>query len=821
MDAEERREESVALVVIVVLAVLALASLLVALGYYCYIRSKVSQRRKAFKNEAREEGDHEEAAVAGGGEVEVVVAAGKGGGGVQLFAYKQLHAATGGFGKGNVVGHGSFGSVYRGALPDGRKVAVKLMDSGGKQGEEEFKMENEANWDRMQVELLTRLRSAYLLGLIGYCSEGGHRLLVYEYMASGSLQEHLYPTGGGSYGGVSKLDWETRMKIALEAAKGLEYLHEEVNPPVIHRDFKSSNILLDKNFRAKVSDFGLAKFGSEKAGGHVSTRVLGTQGYVAPEYALTGHLTTKSDVYSYGVVLLELLTGRIPVDMNRPPGEGVLVSWALPRLTDREKVAQIMDPAMEGQYSLKEAVQVAAIAAMCVQPEADYRPLMADVVQSLVPLVKHKSTAKIGGGSSLHAPKSPATPVYKNSRDITNDGAPELHNSHDHELCFVHCIYYIGRSRVASTRKLWSRRRSEGSGVFAAPFFFFFLLVFVPPPHRTASLPPGSHHPQLPVHDALIPAAPTRQASVVEGRDGVTGHIISTTIGGKNGEPKQTISYMAERVVGTGSFGIVFQAKCLETGETVAIKKVLQDQRYKNRELQLMRSMDHLNVISLKHCFFTTSRDELFLNLVMEYVPETLFRVLRHFSSVNQRMPLIYMKLYTYQIFRGLAYIHTVPGVCHRDVKPQNVLVHPLTHQVKLCDFGSAKVLNIQHPLIYGQQVVFLLSYSSPLFPGDSAVDQLVQIIKVLGTPTREEIRCMNPNYTDFRFPQIKAHPWHKIFHKRMPPEAIDLTSRLLQYSPSFRCTALAGASPEFIAKLIPEHARRQSDLGFLQMPGT
>ncbi|URE19786.1 STYKc [Musa troglodytarum] len=423
MDAEERREESVALVVIVVLAVLALASLLVALGYYCYIRSKVSQRRKAFKNEAREEGDHEEAAVAGGGEVEVVVAAGKGGGGVQLFAYKQLHAATGGFGKGNVVGHGSFGSVYRGALPDGRKVAVKLMDSGGKQGEEEFKME---------VELLTRLRSAYLLGLIGYCSEGGHRLLVYEYMASGSLQEHLYPTGGGSYGGVSKLDWETRMKIALEAAKGLEYLHEEVNPPVIHRDFKSSNILLDKNFRAKVSDFGLAKFGSEKAGGHVSTRVLGTQGYVAPEYALTGHLTTKSDVYSYGVVLLELLTGRIPVDMNRPPGEGVLVSWALPRLTDREKVAQIMDPAMEGQYSLKEAVQVAAIAAMCVQPEADYRPLMADVVQSLVPLVKHKSTAKIGGGSSLHAPKSPATPVYKNSRDITNDGAPELHNSHDH-----------------------------------------------------------------------------------------------------------------------------------------------------------------------------------------------------------------------------------------------------------------------------------------------------------------------------------------------------------------------------------------------------
>ncbi|CAL9149403.1 unnamed protein product [Musa hybrid cultivar] len=373
------------------------------------------------------------------------------------------------------------------------------------------------------------------------------------------------------------------------------------------------------------------------------------------------------------------------------------------------------------------------------------------------------------------------------------------------------------------------------------------------------------------------------QTSVVGKSEQVTGHVISTTIGGKNGEPKKTISYMAERVVGTGSFGIVFQAKCLETGEAVAIKKVLQDKRYKNRELQLMRSMDHPNVIPLKHCFFsTTSRDELFLNLVMEYVPETLYGVLRHFSNGNQRMPLIYVKLYTYQIFRGLAYIHTVPGVCHRDVKPQNILVDPLTHQVKLCDFGSAKVLvkgeaNISYicsryyrapELIFGATeyttsidiwsagcVLAELLLGQPLFPGASAVDQLVQIIKVLGTPTREEIRCMNPSYTEFRFPQIKAHPWHKIFHKRMPPEAIDLTSRLLQYSPCFRCSALeacahpffdelrepnvrlpngrplpplfnfkqelAGASPELVTKLIPEHVRQQSVLSFLHPVGT
>ncbi|CAA7410246.1 unnamed protein product [Spirodela intermedia] len=306
----------------------------------------------------------------GVGEIEAVVSER----GLLVFSFKQLQTATGGFGRSNVVGQGSFGSVFRGLLPDGRKIAVKLMDRSGKQGVDEFKME---------VDLLTRLRSPYLLGLVGYCSDNDHRLLVYEYMANGGLQEHLYPNGG-SCGGISKLDWETRMRIALEAAKGLEYLHEHVSPPVIHRDFKSSNILLDKDFHAKVSDFGLAKIGSDKVGGHVSTRVLGTQGYVAPEYALTGHLTTKSDVYSYGVVLLELLTGRVPVDMKRPPGEGILVCWALPHLTDRDKVIQVIDPAMEGQYSMKDAVQ----------PEPDYRPLMADVVQSLVPLVKQKPPCK-------------------------------------------------------------------------------------------------------------------------------------------------------------------------------------------------------------------------------------------------------------------------------------------------------------------------------------------------------------------------------------------------------------------------------------------
>ncbi|KAF5931476.1 hypothetical protein HYC85_032349 [Camellia sinensis] len=356
------------------------------------------------------------------------------------------------------------------------------------------------------------------------------------------------------------------------------------------------------------------------------------------------------------------------------------------------------------------------------------------------------------------------------------------------------------------------------------------------------------------------------EATVVDGNGTETGHIIVTTIGGRNGQPKQTISYMAERVVGHGSFGVVFQAKCLETGETVAIKKV-QEPGAAN-----YASSRPPNVVSLKHCFFsTTEKDELYLNLVLEYVPETVHRVIKHYTKMNQRMPMIYVKLYTYQIFRALAYIHNGIGVCHRDIKPQNLLVNPHTHQVKLCDFGSAKVLvrgepNISYicsryyrapELIFGATeyttaidvwsagcVLAELLLGQPLFPGESGVDQLVEIIKVLGTPTREEIKCMNPNYTEFKFPQIKAHPWHKIFHKRMPPgscgpclktaavlpkssklsflihpffnELRDPNTRLPngRFLPplfNFKPHELKGVPMEMLERLIPEHARKQS----------
>ncbi|GJM88507.1 hypothetical protein PR202_ga04578 [Eleusine coracana subsp. coracana] len=245
------------------------------------------------------------------------------------------------------------------------------------------------------VDLLSRMDSPFLVGLLGYCADQSHRLLLFEFMPNGSLKGHLHPsppppaTGDGSHPlPRPPLDWQTRLGIALDCARALEFLHEHTSPAVIHRDFKCSNILLDHNYRARVSDFGMAKVGSNKADGQVVTRVLGTTGYLAPEYASTGKLTTKSDVYSYGVVLLELLTGRVPVDTKRPPGQHVLVSWALPRLTNRQKLVEMVDPALKGQFALKDLVQVAAIAAMCIQTKAEYRPLMTDVVQSLIPIAK-------------------------------------------------------------------------------------------------------------------------------------------------------------------------------------------------------------------------------------------------------------------------------------------------------------------------------------------------------------------------------------------------------------------------------------------------
>jgi len=313
---------------------------------------------------------------------------------------------------------------------------------------------------------------------------------------------------------------------------------------------------------------------------------------------------------------------------------------------------------------------------------------------------------------------------------------------------------------------------------------------------------------------------------------------------GKSGK-EMSISYTNCKVVGNGSFGVVFAAKMLprtkedgteEPESEIAIKKVLQDKRFKNRELQIMRLVGHPNVVELKAFFYSNGdkKDEVYLNLVLEFVPETVYRASRHYSKLKQTMPMLQVKLYMYQLLRSLAYIHSV-GICHRDIKPQNLLLNPATGILQLCDFGSAKILVAGEPnvsyicsryyrapeLIFGATnyttnidiwstgcVMAELMLGQPLFPGESGIDQLVEIIKVLGTPTREQIKTMNPNYMEHKFPQIKPHPFTKVFRPRTPADAIALITSLLEYTPTARFTAPEALVHEFFDELRLEDAR-------------
>ncbi|KAG2253278.1 hypothetical protein Bca52824_083414 [Brassica carinata] len=253
-----------------------------------------------------------------------------------LFSYEELVKATNGFSQENLLGEGGFGCVYKGVLPDGRVVAVKQLKIGGGQGDREFKAE---------VETLSRIHHRHLVSIVGHCISDDRRLLIYDYVSNNDLYFHLHAS-------KEVLDWATRVRIAAGAARGLAYLHEDCHPRIIHRDIKSSNILLENNFDARVSDFGLARLALD-CNTHITTRVMGTFGYLAPEYASSGKLTEKSDVYSFGVVLLELITGRKPVDSSQPLGEESLVEWARPLIShavETEEFDSLEDPKLGGNY---------------------------------------------------------------------------------------------------------------------------------------------------------------------------------------------------------------------------------------------------------------------------------------------------------------------------------------------------------------------------------------------------------------------------------------------------------------------------------------
>lgn len=295
------------------------------------------------------------------------------------FTFQELKSATGNFRPDSILGEGGFGFVFKGWIEEhgtapakpgsGITVAVKSLKPDGLQGHREWVAE---------VDFLGQLHHSNLVKLIGYCIEDDQRLLVYEFMTRGSLENHLFRR-------TIPLPWSNRIKIALGAAKGLAFLHNGPEP-VIYRDFKTSNILLDSEYNAKLSDFGLAKAGPQGDKTHVSTRVVGTYGYAAPEYVMTGHLTSKSDVYSFGVVLLEILTGRRSMDKKRPSGEQNLVAWARPCLTDKRKLFLLVDPRLELNYSIKGVNKVSQLAYDCLNRDPKIRPTMDEVVRVLTPL---------------------------------------------------------------------------------------------------------------------------------------------------------------------------------------------------------------------------------------------------------------------------------------------------------------------------------------------------------------------------------------------------------------------------------------------------
>lgn len=284
------------------------------------------------------------------------------------FTLRDLELATNRFSKENVIGEGGYGVVYQGHLINGTPVAVKKILNNVGQAEKEF---------RVEVEAIGHVRHKNLVRLLGYCVEGTHRILVYEYVNNGNLEQWLH----GAMRQHGYLTWEARIKILLGTAKALAYLHEAIEPKVVHRDIKSSNILIDDDFNAKVSDFGLAKLlGAGKS--HVTTRVMGTFGYVAPEYANTGLLNEKSDVYSFGVVLLEAITGRDPVDYGRPAHEVNLVDW-LKMMVGSRRSEEVVDPNIEVRPSTRALKRALLTALRCVDPDSEKRPNMGQVVRML------------------------------------------------------------------------------------------------------------------------------------------------------------------------------------------------------------------------------------------------------------------------------------------------------------------------------------------------------------------------------------------------------------------------------------------------------
>ncbi|XP_077249999.1 putative serine/threonine-protein kinase PBL3 [Tasmannia lanceolata] len=341
---------------------------------------------------------------------------------LKAFTYNELKNVTRNFRVDSLLGEGGFGYVFKGWIDEktlgpskpgtGMVVAVKKLNPEGFQGHKEWLTE---------VDYLGQLHHPNLVKLIGHCSEGDHRLLVYEFMPKGSLENHLFKRS------TQPLSWQIRLRVAIGAARGLSFLHD-AESQVIYRDFKASNILLDSEFNAKLSDFGLAKAGPTGGRTHVSTQVMGTHGYAAPEYIATGRLSAKSDVYSFGVVLLELLTGRRALEKSKTGIVQTLVDWAKPYLDSKRKLFRIMDTRLEGQYPQKSAYTAATIALQCLSSDSKARPHMSEVLATLEQLQDPKNAA-IKASQTEQVVSSPILKSPMRQRHLPSSPLPSYQKS--------------------------------------------------------------------------------------------------------------------------------------------------------------------------------------------------------------------------------------------------------------------------------------------------------------------------------------------------------------------------------------------------------
>ncbi|CAM6038456.1 unnamed protein product [Sphagnum compactum] len=331
---------------------------------------------------------------------------------VTVYSVADLQTATNSFGQENLVGENSLGCVYRGIFQDDQVLAVKVLDKSAPQ------VQSEQDFLKL-VSNIAHIQHANITELVGYCVEHGQRLLVYKYVSNGTLHEalHCYEATATK----KHLSWSARAKIALGVARALEYLHEICLPAVVHHNFNSGNILLDDELNPQLSDCGIADLSSPASVSQVSPpppQMLASVGYSAPEYAMSGVYTMKSDVYRFGVVMLELLTGRKPLDSSRPRAEESLVRWATPQLHDIDTLTKMVDPALKGIYPVKSVSRFADIIALCVQPEPEFRPPMSEVVQALLRLLQRANLSKQQAGENVGRSRNRSLEYFNDSHTI-------------------------------------------------------------------------------------------------------------------------------------------------------------------------------------------------------------------------------------------------------------------------------------------------------------------------------------------------------------------------------------------------------------------